>query len=101
MTGLMTSTTIADEFEAFATDGAGADGPRWLRKARKAAMTRFEALGFPTPRDEDWHYTSVAPIAEAGFRVVGDPGGEATAADLAPFLFGHPEWPTLVFVNGR
>jgi Fe-S cluster assembly protein SufD len=64
-------------------------------------MARFEQLGFPTPRDEDWHYTSVAPIAEAGFRVVGEPGGDVTEADLEPFLFGHPEWPRLVFVNGR
>ena len=101
MTGLMTSTTLADEFETFANDGAGAEGPRWLRKARKAAMARFEALGFPTPRDEDWHYTSVAPIAEANFRVVGEPGGEVTSSDLEPFVFGHPEWATLVFVNGR
>ncbi|MFL5575796.1 MAG: Fe-S cluster assembly protein SufD [Gemmatimonadaceae bacterium] len=101
MTGTITTATLADEFEAFVKEGAGAEGPRWLRRARQAAWERFEKLGFPTPKDEDWHYTSVAPIAESGFRVVNEPGGEVTAAALAPFTFGHPEWPTLVFVNGR
>ena len=90
---------FADDFETFAKEAAG---PRWLRKARTAAIERFGRLGFPTPKDEDWHYTSVAPIAEAGFRVVGAPGGEVSAADLAPYTFGRgQEWPMLVFVNGR
>ena len=34
---------------------------------RRAAFERFRALGFPTRRDEDWHFTSVAPIADAEF----------------------------------
>jgi Fe-S cluster assembly protein SufD len=75
-------------------------GPTWLAEARRAAFRRFQELGFPTPKNEDWHYTSVAPIAEAPFPTLRAASSSATAADLAPYTFGHGEWPTLVFLNG-
>src|SRR6185437_10424273 len=34
---------------------------------RKRAAEHFEAHGFPTTREEEWRFTSVAPIAKAGF----------------------------------
>ena len=89
-------------FEAFTNDG-GKDAPQWARSLRLSAITRFEELGFPTTKNEDWHFTSVAPIAEREFEpLVGR--GVATGvsrADLAPFTFGADDWHTLVFVNGR
>src|ERR1051325_10899169 len=42
--------------------------PAWLKHVRRAAMHRFAELGFPTTRDEDWKYTSVAAIAKTTFR---------------------------------
>jgi Fe-S cluster assembly protein SufD len=95
----VTGLAYVEEFAAFAEDG-GHEGPRWLRGARKDAIKRFEKLGFPTTRDEDWHYTSVSTLADANFRVIGAPGGEVTRADLAPFLFSDA-WHTIVFLNGR
>ena len=86
------------EFEAFAGTG-GAEGPAWLPGVRRAAIDRFAAVGFPTTRDEEWRFTPVAPIAQTEFRPAGP--GAVTQAALAPFLFGHPEWPQLVFVNGK
>jgi Fe-S cluster assembly protein SufD len=73
--------------------------PAWLAALREQGAARFAELGFPTTRDEEWRFTPVAPIAEAGF----GPAAPATvtAAALAPFIFGHAEWPRLVFVNGR
>ena len=88
-----------DDFTSFSRNGGS--GPAWLAPIRRTAIERFEALGFPTTRDEDWHYTSVAPIIEANFRSTSAPGGEVTAAQLAPFMFGASDWLTLVFVNGR
>jgi Fe-S cluster assembly protein SufD len=88
-----------EEFTSQATDGAPEE-PAWLADVRSAAMARFEAAGFPTPKLEDWHFTSVAPIAEADFRTLRSASGDVTAAQLAPFTFGQA-WPTLVFVNGR
>ena len=34
-----------------------------LAHTREEALSRFLALGFPTTRDEEWRFTSVAPIA--------------------------------------
>nr|MDQ6924832.1 Fe-S cluster assembly protein SufD [Candidatus Eremiobacteraeota bacterium] len=92
--------------------GARADGPAWLAAVRHAGAEAFARQGFPTTRNEDWHYTSTAAIAEADYAsTVGATGGVEGRAALAPFAFGQPftsagidgaaGWPTLVFVNGR
>ncbi|MFL5560195.1 MAG: Fe-S cluster assembly protein SufD [Gemmatimonadaceae bacterium] len=75
--------------------------PRWLRDLRARGAEHFAKIGFPTTRDEDWKYTSAAPIAELDVRALQEPGGEVTAEQLAPFTFGGHDWTTLVFVNGR
>ncbi|MEO7522152.1 MAG: Fe-S cluster assembly protein SufD, partial [Gemmatimonas sp.] len=69
---------------------------------RAAGSAAFKRLGFPTRKDEDWHYTSVSAIADAHFTPCGErePGALPTQADLAAFTFGE-SWPLLVFVNGR
>jgi Fe-S cluster assembly protein SufD len=73
--------------------------PGWLQTLRKQGMARFQALGFPTTKSEDWHFTSVAPIAERSFRrAVTGAGLEKPAIDH--FNFGQHGWHTLVFVNG-
>jgi Fe-S cluster assembly protein SufD len=35
----------------------------WIRELRETAFRRFAQLGFPTTHEEDWRFTSVAPIA--------------------------------------
>jgi Fe-S cluster assembly protein SufD len=79
-------------------------GPDWLQTLRKQGMARFQALGFPTTKNEDWHFTSVAPIAERTFRLAPLESANAASgvkrADLARFNFGENDWHTLVFVNG-
>jgi Fe-S cluster assembly protein SufD len=89
-----------NDFAAFAANG-GSAGPEWLPQLRHSAIERFSALGFPTMKNEDWHFTSVAPIAEREFRIAPPPPRRVEASDLTPFSFGHTEWPTLVFVDGR
>ena len=45
--------------------------PGWLSAARLAALGRFQALGLPTIRDEDWRFTSLAALgAETDMRKV-------------------------------
>jgi Fe-S cluster assembly protein SufD len=88
-----------DDFASFALNG-GAEGPPWLSAVRRLAIDRFAQLGFPTPRNEDWHFTSVARIAEAKFQPLRSPSGDVTTQQLARYAFGA-EWPVVVFVNGR
>jgi Fe-S cluster assembly protein SufD len=95
----------------------------WLQRLREQGMAYFESLGYPTTKNEDWHFTSVAPIAERTFRLATresneDSKGRADRressrrrsdaanslgikpADLERFDFGQTEWHRLVFING-
>ncbi len=80
---------------------AEANGPRWLAELRRAGAAAARAQGFPTTRHEDWHYTSTTSIAEAAFAPLTSASGAVAEGDLTEFTFGHAEWPTVVFVNGR
>jgi Fe-S cluster assembly protein SufD len=90
--------TYAADFDAFRTTPGF--GPEWLRTARSAAFARFMERGYPTPREEEWKFTSVAPIAATEFRRVTD-APRVTAATLEPFLFGEPAKLQAVVINGR
>src|SRR5207245_1024326 len=57
--------------------------PDWLQLLRRQGITRFEALGYPTTKNEDWHFTSVAPIAERTFRLATLESLEGAARDSA------------------
>jgi Fe-S cluster assembly protein SufD len=85
------------EFDA--ANGDASREPAWLREIRREAMRRFETEGFPTMKNEDWHFTSVAPIAEKQFAPARD-GSPVSADVLARFSHGQ-DWQTVVFVNGR
>lgn len=41
--------------------------PAWLAKIRQNALDRLASQGFPSPRDEEWKYTNVAPIERKRF----------------------------------
>jgi Fe-S cluster assembly protein SufD len=93
------SEAVLQDLEA-GPGGTMADGPEWLEPVRRAAATRFAAVGFPTTRDEEWRFTPVAPIAQRIWRAGPTDAVALPAEQLAPFIFGHPEWSTLVFVDG-
>ena len=55
--------------EAFRTrqsETAGV-GPTWVARLREGAMQRFEEIGFPSVKEEEWKYTNVAPISKLRF----------------------------------
>ena len=79
---------------------ATAEEPEWLEPLRRDAISRFAVTGFPTARDEEWRFTPIAPIAQRSWRQAAGTSHSLTSEDLAPFIFGHPEWTTLVFVDG-
>ena len=90
----------AEAFRAF-EERDGLLAPESVQSMRAAAFARFRALGFPTTKNEDWHFTSVAPIVEHDYVHVTSPSGDVRAPALAPFGFGRDDWHNLVFVNGR
>ncbi len=91
--------TFVQEFEARAGT-ATMEGPEWLEPIRRAAMERFARTGFPAARDEEWRFTPIGPIVQGTWRPATGGAAEVTREQLAPFIFGHADWTTLVFVNG-
>jgi Fe-S cluster assembly protein SufD len=88
-------------FEAFEKDGARRF-PTWVNELRRTGISRFAALGFPTPKLEDWKYTNVAPIAELAFKPATSPSPAAlSAAKAARFEVAGLGGSRLVFVNGH
>src|SRR5436190_15913705 len=73
----------------------------WVTAVRRNALGRFQELGLPTTRDEEWRFTSVAPIVEGRFALPADGTASIDAADLAPFDWDGDRAATVVFVNGR
>ena len=90
---------FVQEFEARAGT-ATADGPEWLEPLRRSAMERFARTGFPGSRDEEWRFTPLGAIAQGSWRPATGGAVQVTREQLAPFVFGHANWTTLVFVNG-
>jgi len=86
----------------FASAEADLPSPSWLRGIRRSAIERFEAVGFPTQRHEEWRFTNLAPLLRVPFKpaITGEPDG-VVAEKLEPFAFGILKTSRLVFVNGR
>ncbi|HEY1937745.1 MAG TPA: Fe-S cluster assembly protein SufD [Candidatus Angelobacter sp.] len=71
--------------------------PHWLHSLRQEAFARFAETGFPTTHDEDWRFTSVAPVANTAFEL----GGPEVVAKGQLDQFGASQFPShLVFING-
>ena len=95
----MTLETYRHAFQRFTQNGGGSAS--WLRPLREAGFDRFVRAGFPTKKNEDWHFTNVQPIASREFRLLDAPEVMPGLDAIRPYLFGHEDWPRLVFVNGR
>ena len=74
--------------------------PAWIRSLRRDAFSRFCDAGFPTTKDEDWRFTSVAAISGESF--IRPEGGRTslTLEDVQPFVIPGAAC-VLVFVDGR
>lgn len=73
----------------------------WLRDMRETAITRFASLGFPTLKDEEWKYTSVAPIEKRPFRLAEKSRDGVTAEQIERAALPGAKGLLLVFVNGH
>jgi Fe-S cluster assembly protein SufD len=92
---------LRESFAAAAAALPGAQDRRLLAR-REDALERFSALGFPSPRLEDWKYTDVRPIAEGRFAPV--PAAAPTPLEpdaIAALAFAELDAHRMVFVDGR
>jgi Fe-S cluster assembly protein SufD len=75
--------------------------PAWVFPMRKAGISKFAELGFPTLKQEDWRFTNVAPITKLPFLPVFVPKADLDAEVLSRFPFNSLESTRLVFVDGH
>jgi Fe-S cluster assembly protein SufD len=81
--------TFVDQSDAESNETA------WLKAARAQGVDRFNALGIPTLRDEDWKYTSLRALASKQYSLP----ASSPASDIA--AGGDSEaMHRLVFVQG-
>jgi Fe-S cluster assembly protein SufD len=92
--GLQHYLDVARRFQA----ERAAETPLWLRSFREQGLAQFARQGFPTPRNEDWKYTDVAPIVSRPFAPVGDGVKVDLQARVEQLALPGPR---LVFVDGR
>src|SRR5574341_1889315 len=69
---------MSDEKELYLKDferlkSRDGQDPQWLQRLRDHALDRFASLPFPTTHDEEWRFTSIAPILKVPFRAVFKP----------------------------
>lgn len=76
--------------------GDDPDEPLFVTDLRRRARDRFNALGFPTPKLEDWRFTNVKRIAESPFVLATSPTEEPS---VEPHFI--PGAHRIVLVNGR
>ena len=69
----------------------------WLELVRGSAMERFEQLGFPSVRDEEWKYTNLATLAKESFEPV---TSADHVGDVSRFAYPEADGAHLVVVNG-
>ncbi|MBZ0254553.1 Fe-S cluster assembly protein SufD [bacterium] len=85
-------------FEALSNTVTGQE-PAWLSEIRKEAFARFDEMGFPTTRQEEWRFTNIRALAAQQF------SGADAAASYPKDAFEAASLPKqdayrLVFVNG-
>jgi Fe-S cluster assembly protein SufD len=73
----------------------------WLDQLRTTARSRFELVGYPTRRQEEWRFTNVDAIAKTRFATA-EPSHNVRAIEGAmKFGFGDEALTELVFINGH
>ncbi|MEA2709161.1 MAG: Fe-S cluster assembly protein SufD [Phycisphaerales bacterium] len=81
-------------------NGDGATMP-WLDELRKAGMARFDLVGFPAAKDENWRHTQLAPIVRTKFALAENDVNDAVLDAIKDFGFDREAISELVFVNGH
>ncbi len=82
--------SLRDRLEKLGTDR--------VRRLRRSAIERFAEIGFPTPKNEEWKFTKLAPLLALPFEPA--PRNGVDLEGLRPLVAGFTGI-RLVFVNGH
>ena len=88
-----------ERFDEFVRSLNGSSSAQLLA-LRKEAMDAFVELGFPTARDEEWRYTSLATLLRQDFGVV-EKLGEEALSDVDAWRVPNLQSHVLVFIDGQ
>ena len=93
---------LASQFRDHAGELPGADLQRVV-EARERAFSRFEALGFPTIKLEDWKYTDIRVLRNASYTALGKRRGDTDLGTLKLSELPLPEFASHVvtFLDGE
>jgi Fe-S cluster assembly protein SufD len=95
---MMDTDLYRSQFAQAAPRLAGARLP-WLQRARTQAFEHFAERGFPTLRDEDWKYTSVASLDKRAFKFAPASLNGVSAEQVHELALAASH--LLVFINGQ
>lgn len=84
------------DLEALATS----DAPDWIKEVRADAAAEFNAMEFPTYRDEIWRRTDIKPILRTEFNSATGPSTTLGQDDIAQFSYAQDGMLELVLVDG-
>ena len=76
-------------------------GTHWIDHVRAAGNARFEAVGYPSRKSEEWRFTNVDPIAKTSFKAAPKVGGTSVAELVNTSRFNAAATVEMVFVNGH
>ena len=82
-TGAVTETQFAEQFKKFIKGEKDAG----VKQLREKAFAHFAGVGFPTPKNEDWKYTNVAPIAKEEWTIASDGSKEIDSSLIETFRY--------------
>ena len=86
------------EFEGWSRERPSGD-PGFLTELRRRAIDRFGETGFPTTRDEEWRFTSLAPITSTEFTRATPIHNGVDPIHVG--TFSYVDYTQLVFINGH
>jgi Fe-S cluster assembly protein SufD len=94
------TTSYQDQFERLEQELAS-EKPQWLVDLQRRGLDRFNELGFPSTKLEDWRFTNVAALAKQAFVAPLKQEVTPDARELAAQAMLDQSFHRLVFLNGR
>lgn len=73
--------------------------PLWLKTMRHHALERFNAMGLPTIRQDDWKYTKITPLTQHRYSAPSE--SQASSEQIASLTIPDLECYTLIFSDGQ